>query len=232
MLANPQGSAALRGVLYSGGWGARFDGAPLIVCGDGLRADTDPRWLAALAMVEAIGRPRARPGPPAFGFNVDPGSTDDPTMMESALRFLSRFHDVSGLQAYQWIDATDSARRIQRPLIVGPVLAIASTVNARPECRNYAAAMTDRYVRQAGGPYGIGCMGVGPMAVPESRASPPVYDVGPDFATALPALLEVWRRGGPTSVQGYALLQEWEARSPGISRRVHPAIAPYITPPP
>lgn len=222
MIANVLGDDVLSGRVTR----ANFYGPPILVFGDGLTSDSDPRWLAARAFAFDLGAPFGRPEVPLIGLNAN--SPENPPQLRDGLRRLAPFFDASsGVLPYRW---SDGAAEFFDQYPCGPAFSMPSSDASRDDVRSAAGIVTEQFVRVTfGSTCGIGCFAVGPYGDPEVRATPPVYDLpATGYAKTLKAIREVWARGGPINLSSYQVLQELEGSRFGISRRVHPALVPYL----
>ena len=223
MISNDPGAAYLSGV---GTYFGTFYGPPLVVVADGIASPGDARWSAALAFCDVLGMPRgALGGAPLVGFD---SATDDPVLLLRALLLCNHLYDASAILPYYWSNG-QTLSRSQCPC--GPIMCMPSSTGAQAAVRTAAGIVSALTVRlTCCNMFGIGCFGVGPLGVVEVVATPPVYDMDPTraWSAQFTTLGEVWRRGGPIQLSSYAALQALEPSRPGISRRVHPALVPYL----
>lgn len=236
LLANAPGMAILNGTVVAG----TFIGPPLVVEADGLTS-TDPRWLAANDFASALGAPVGQVAPLVgvpLGMAPDVfGDIDSATLLAS-LRALSQYFDVSALRPFVWCDTGkdtvipvgESLGLDQWPLC-GPIFSMPSSDGLRVSTLATCWLRSGSYARiTSNSLYGVGSMACG-SAIPDERASPPVYDCPPTgYVKFFNTLLNVWKRGGPVTLGNYATLQALESNPArlGISRRTHPALVPFI----
>lgn len=203
---------------------ANFSGPPMLLIGQGLISTSDPRWQAVLGLA-------TQKSVPLVGI-----SPEDSTLpLHAGLEALSRFFVPGQTGTYVWTDGVTTEvpsfffGTKSTPSFLGPILCCPDVPANDMAIRVMVWAGAIYYARHANyNRYGVGLLACGP-GDPNGLTTPPVYPLRRDFLQDdVTTLANVWVRGGPVEQSSLETLVALEATRPGISRRVHPALVPYI----
>lgn len=223
LLSNSTGAPYLDGTLTA----AAFLGAPLVAIGDDLNT-SDPRWEALESFADALGAVLSTSAP-LVGFDTADGSNF--AALVTALLRTSKFYAPDATRPLAW----SGGAGVYFYPVAGPILSMPSSQATRANNLLLCQGVSGHYVRtRSNNLYGVGLFACGPDVDPDTRITPPVYDVPPTLLSnpyrspTLLQLVNVWRRGGPAPLANYETLATLEATRPGISFRTHPALVPYL----
>lgn len=228
MLANNAGRAIFTQQVDAG----TFLGPPIVALGDSLTSTNDPRFIAMATFASDLGKPFARPEAPLIVADVN-----EPTgPLLDALRAYARLFEPAQAIPWRW----SNGNGVENGVMCGPIFAIPSLNFAIEIVADYCWQLSLKTHRvSCSHMYGIGMFAVG---AGEINGATGQYDVGIDprptapiykpdktnLPGALQLILKVWRRGGPVTLESYARLAAIDTDRFGISRKVHPALVPFL----